>query len=87
MGWNPDPKLMWEPERVAEMERRMRPLFMRASEAMPGRFKTLRLTQVNCEKLAADLFARGENDPEFRQFIHDNFRRDLWVYPDGEERK
>lgn len=72
---------------IADMEAHTRPLFMRASEAQPGRFRSFTLTQINLEKLAADLWARGENDPKLRQFIIDYFRRDLWVYPDGTERK
>lgn len=66
-----------EKEAIADMERYTRPLFQRASEAMPGRFRTFKLTVVNLEKLAADLFARGENDPKLRAWIRLHHRKDL----------
>lgn len=71
----------WTEERTEALRRSLLPLFRRASDAMPGRFKTMKLTLVNCEKLAADLFARNEANPELRQYILDNFRKDLINHP------
>lgn len=44
---------------------------------MPGRFRTFKLTTINLEKLAADLFARGENDQKLREWIRLHHRKDL----------